>query len=364
MGRKGHIKKLLPGGNTSVGFYSYFQYIIDSKEARKIYYIKGGSGVGKSYMMKKIGYELIENGIDVEFHHCSAEPDSIDALVIPSIKVVLVDGTSPHMDDPRYPGVTGVTVNLGEFINEEELRKSKDHIISAVETNKNIYIRIYKYLAAAKIIHDDIEWIHGYAMDFNEVNKETDNLIEKYLMHIAAKNRIGKERHLFGSAYTLKGKIDFAETYIGMIEKIIYIEGEDGTGKSTLLERLMNTAVTKGYDVEVYHEPLVPQKIESICIPELNLAFTTNHKFADDEKINLNQYMDQEKLRKYEEELAYSKEVFEQLLNHVYTNLYKTNAVHDEIEKYYLPHIDHEGTNRIREKILEEINFFMKEIQS
>lgn len=364
MGKNGHIKKLLPGGNTSVGFYSYFQYIIDPKEAKKIYYIKGGSGVGKSYMMKKIGYELVESGIDVEFHHCSAEPDSIDAIVIPSIKVVLLDGTSPHMDDPRYPGVTGVTVNLGEFINEEELRKNKDHIISAVESNKNIYTRIYKYLAAAKIVHDDIEWIHGYAMDFNEVNKETNNLIEKYLMHIASKNRIGKERHLFGSGYTLKGKIDFVETYIGVAEKVLYIEGADGTGKSTLLEKLMNVAVTKGYDVEVYHEPLVPQKIESILIPELNLAVTTNHKFAHGEKIDLNQYMSKEKLHQYEEELADSKEAFEKLLHHVYTNLYKTNAVHDEIEKYYVPNVDHEGTNRVREHILEEIYSFIKEIQS
>ena len=64
MKKRGHIKRLLPGGNTSVGFFSYFNYIIDDQDARKIYYIKGGSGVGKSYLMKKIGNELLDLGYD------------------------------------------------------------------------------------------------------------------------------------------------------------------------------------------------------------------------------------------------------------------------------------------------------------
>ncbi|MBU5675641.1 ATPase [Alkaliphilus sp. MSJ-5] len=355
MGNKGHIKRLLPGGNTSVGFYSYFKYIINPSEARKIYYFKGGPGVGKSYMMKKIGYELVDRGIDVEFHHCSAEPESIDVIVIPSIKVVLLDATSPHMDDPRYPGVTGTIVNLGEFINEEAMRKHRDSVIEATDDNKNIYVRVYKYLAAAKLIHDDIEWITSYAMDFNKVNKETIRLIKKYLVDIEDKNRIGKERHLFGSAYTLKGKLDFAETFIGIVEGIVYIKGADGTGKSTLLEKLSTTAVMKGYDVEIYHEPLVPQKIESIIIPELDLAFTTNSKFKDNETVDLDEYINEEKIEKYGEELEYSNKVFNQLLNDVFANLGKTNGVHDKMEKYYVPNVFHEGLNEVREKILGEI---------
>lgn len=355
MTRKGHIRRLLPGSNTSVGFYSYFDYIINPKEARKIYYFKGGPGVGKSYMMKKIGYELIDKGLDVEFHHCAADPESIDAIVIPSINVAIIDGTTPHMIDPRYPGVTGIIVNLGEFLNEEGLRKNRNGIIESTEDNKNIYVRVYKYLAAAKLIHDDIEWINNYAMDFNKVNKETDRLIKAYLNDIEDKNKLGKERHLFGSSYTLKGRVDHAETFIGIMEKIIYIKGADGIGKSTLLNKLSSIALNKGYNVEIYHEPLVPEKIESIIIPELNLAFTTNGKFTDKETVDLNIYMDDIKIKKYEEELKYSQKVFNELLNDVFTHLSKTNSVHDEMEKYYAPNIFYEGLNKVRANILEEI---------
>lgn len=360
MARKGNIKRLLPGGNTSVGFYSYFKYIIDPKEARKIYYFKGEPGVGKSYMMKKIGYELVDKGYDVEFHHCSAEPNSVDVVLIPEIKVMLFDATSPHMDDPKYPGAVGTTVNLGRYLDEDAIRKHKEGVIKATDANKNIYVRVYKYLAAAKLIHDDIEWIHGYAMDFSKANMETNKLIEKYLKDIEIKGQMARGRHLFGSAITLQGKIDFAETYI-KTKEIIYIKGVDGIGKSTLLERLSNMALLKGYDTEIYHEPLVPEKIESIVIPELDVAFTTNRKFSDRETVDLDIYMDQDKINKYKEELEYSKKLFDQLINDVYNYLGKTNGVHDEMEKYYVPNVSHKKLDEVRERILEEIYAIIEE---
>ena len=309
MAGRGNIKRLLPGSNTSIGFYSYFEYVINQKEAEKIYYFKGGPGVGKSYMMEKIGYEIIDKGLDIEFHHCAADPESIDAIVVPGIKVAIIDGTTPHMIDPRYPGVTGTIFNLGEFLNEKGLKRVKDEIIQFTEDNKNIYVRIYKYLAAAKLIHDDIEWINGYAIDFNKVDEETDRMASKYLSTVENKNRPGKERHLFGSSYTLKGRVDHAETFIGIIEKIVYIKGDDGTGRSTLLGKLSAIALNKGYNVEVYHEPLVPEKIESIVIPELDLAFTTNNKFINKETVDLDIHIDEVKIKKYEKELKHSKKV-------------------------------------------------------
>lgn len=356
MTKKGFIKRLLPGSNTSVGFYSYFEYVIDEKEARKIYYLKGGPGVGKSYMMKKIAYEMVNKGLDIECHHCAADPESLDAIVIPSINIAIIDGTSPHKIDPRYSSVTGVIVNLGEFLNEEALRKNKSSIIESTEDNKNIYVRTYKYLAAAKLIHDDIEWINSYSMDFNKVNKETDQLINKYLDIIKSKNNIGKERHLFGSSYTLKGRVDHTETYIGIIEKIIYIKGDEGTGRSTLLKKLGDTALNKGYNVEIYHEPLVAEKIESIVIPELNLAFTTNNKFINEETVDLDIYIDDMKIKKYKKELEHSKRIFNKLLGDVFIYLGKTSSVHDEMEKYYAPNINYQALDKTRKNILKEIN--------
>lgn len=91
----GKFKKVFPGGNTSKGFFSYYDNMIE-KDANRIFILKGGPGVGKSSLMKNIGKEIIERGYDVEFHHCSSDNNSIDGIVIPALRVAMVDGTASY----------------------------------------------------------------------------------------------------------------------------------------------------------------------------------------------------------------------------------------------------------------------------
>ncbi|SNT09374.1 hypothetical protein SAMN05446037_103916 [Anaerovirgula multivorans] len=352
---KGKIKRLLPGGNTSLGFFSYFHYIVDLKKANKVYFLKGGPGTGKSSMMKEVGHTMTEKGYDVEFHHCSADPESIDAIVIPKLKVAMLDGTAPHVMDPKYPGAIDTIVHLGDYWQEEGLRKNKDTVIESIDENSKIYKRVYKFLPAAKLIHDDIEWTYNQAMDFLKVNQLTNQIIARFFSEIETQEKIAIERHLFGSAYTHIGHIDFAETYIDAADHIYFIKGFPGTGKSTLLEKLAVRAIEKGYDIEFYHTPLVPGKVESIVIPELNMAFTTNNKFKDKETFNLNQFLDIEKLNKYQKELEYSEVLFKKLIDDVVYNLQRTKKNHDLIEDYYVPNIQFEKIDTLREKLIEEI---------
>ncbi len=93
---KGKIRHMFPGGNTSQGFFSYYDYILRQEEATRIICIKGGPGVGKSTFMKKIGEEMQDRGYEVEYMHCSSDNYSLDGVVIPTIKVALLDGTAPH----------------------------------------------------------------------------------------------------------------------------------------------------------------------------------------------------------------------------------------------------------------------------
>ena len=91
----GRIRRLIPGGNTSKGFYSYYDNIIE-KDANRIFILKGGPGTGKSSLMKKIAKEMLEKGYEVEYHHCSSDNNSIDGIVIPKLRVAMIDGTAPH----------------------------------------------------------------------------------------------------------------------------------------------------------------------------------------------------------------------------------------------------------------------------
>ncbi|HHW41108.1 MAG TPA: ATPase [Syntrophomonadaceae bacterium] len=92
---KGKVKMVFPGGNTCLGFYSFYDNIIEP-DAKRIFVIKGGPGTGKSTFMRRIGEDLRDRGYDIELHCCSSDNDSLDAVVAPALGVALIDGTAPH----------------------------------------------------------------------------------------------------------------------------------------------------------------------------------------------------------------------------------------------------------------------------
>jgi MoxR-like ATPase len=76
-------RHMFPGNNTSRGFYSYYPYIVPYSAAEHIYILKGGPGVGKSTFMRRIAEKAALLDFDIEFMHCSSDPDSLDAVFIP-----------------------------------------------------------------------------------------------------------------------------------------------------------------------------------------------------------------------------------------------------------------------------------------
>ena len=153
---EGKIRKIFPGANTANGSFNFFDNIIQDN-INRIFCFKGGPGVGKSSLMKKIAQEFIDRGYDVELHHCPSDPSSLDALLINKLGVVLLDGTSPHIVDPKDPGAVDEIINLGEFWNVDNLEENKDEIIEVGKDISASFRRAYKFLKSAEPIYFDIE---------------------------------------------------------------------------------------------------------------------------------------------------------------------------------------------------------------
>ena len=124
------MKAYFLGSSGKDGFFSCFEQLMPKTEGRYIYIIKGGPGTGKSSFMKKIADEMESKDIDCERIFCSSDPDSLDGVIFPSLRVSIADGTSPHVLDPDYPGASGEIINFGDCWNKTLLREREKQIMT------------------------------------------------------------------------------------------------------------------------------------------------------------------------------------------------------------------------------------------
>lgn len=351
---EGTVRKLFPGGNTYIGSYPLFDYIIP-KNVNRIFCLKGGPGVGKSSMMKKIAKEFVELGYNLELFYCTSDPSSLDGIVIKELGVVLLDGTAPHIVDPKNPGAIDEIVNLGEYWTLEGIEKNKDKIIECNKDISSSFRRAYKFLAAAEPIYRDIEEKYVDSVDFGKVNIITEKLLDDLFSKINSTGVYKKERHLFGTAITPVGHVDYADSMLANTKKVYYLNGEIGTGKTTLLRKVYEKAVEKGMEVEVYHYPLIPDKIETILINDLDIAITTSSIYKDEEVLDLNLCVNEDKLSPYKEEIEFDKKMLDDMINYAIQNLSQAKSKHDVIEAYYVPNMHFEDIDKLKDELIKRI---------
>lgn len=357
---RGRIKKVFPGCNTAEGFYSFYDYIIPP-DATRILIIKGGPGVGKSTFMRGIATALVDQGLDVEFHCCSSDNGSLDGIVFPELGVAVIDGTAPHVLDPRLPGAVDEIVYFGNYWDEEKIRSHKKELIALNKEVSRTFTRAYRFLKAAQIIYRDWEEANTEGVNFGWANQITAKIIHDILDAEPVTLRVGRDRHLFARAITPDGMVDHLDTIIGSCKKTYVIGGKPGTGKSVLIEKVGQAALERGYDVELYHCPLNPSKVEHVVIPKLHVALTKSiepHVYsagAEDTVINMDEALDSSVEKKYAAVIAENKEMFFALFERAISFIRAAKDIHDQMEKYYAPYMDFDSLARLRQKILEQI---------
>lgn len=351
------IRRIFPGGNTANGFCSFHDNII-SEDRKQLYIFKGMPGGGKSSLMKDMADKMIEKGYSIEYHHCPSDPSSVDAIVIEELKISLLDGTAPHNIDPTYPGITDKIIDLAQFIDKDKIVGKKEDIVKAKKNNKIAYKRAFNYFKAAKVIYEGIVDDNKRMIDIKGLNNETINLIESVFSKepMAISSSGFKERHLFSTAYTPEGFVDYTDTILRWIPDIYYINGEIGTGKSMLLDRLLVESRIRNYEVEIYHNALIPEKIESLYIKELDTIITSNKHGEVKGKtiIDLNKYLDSNNINKEDMNM------FNLLVEKGVIDLNGAKENHFILEKSYRPSVDFSRVNKIKEEIYNEILTYIK----
>ena len=130
------MEKYFAASNSSEGFCSYYDSVFDIQKYEKIYAIKGGSGTGKAFFMKAVAKAAQEKGFSVRYIYCSSDASSLDGIIIEEPKIAVLDGTAPHIYEPKLLGAVDEIVDLGAFLNGEMLMRSKNEIEHILKSKK------------------------------------------------------------------------------------------------------------------------------------------------------------------------------------------------------------------------------------
>jgi hypothetical protein len=366
----GKVRDFFPGGNTSMGFYSYYDYIIGAAACR-IIVIKGGPGTGKSTLMRKIAAQMVELGFDTELHHCSSDNSSLDGVVFPQIGVALVDGTSPHIVDPKNPGAVDEIVHLGDYWNEAGLRRFKTEIIHMNQEVGKLFQRVYRFLKAAKVVQDDLECLSGAGANFGEANIKAATLIKHICGDLSVAHQPGFLRKLFVSAITPDGFKNFLPPLLNPVERVYLIKGAAGSGKATLIAKIATAAVERGCYCEGYYCAFDPVKLEHLIIPELGVALTTAvepHSVALEPgktiTVELNDCLDSTITAENAGAIEKDRQLRADLFEKAFINLDQAKVAHDKMERYYIPNMDFAAIAKVGERMLGRILNYAREGQS
>lgn len=356
----GHVINYYAGGNTAIGFYSLYDSNLQGLD--RLFILKGGPGTGKSSLMRKIGQNWLENGYDIELLHCSSDNNSIDGVIIPALKVGVVDGTAPHVIEPKAPGAIEEYVNLGQAWNSRQLAQYKSEIVSCTAKISEAFQAAYFIFAQALRIHDEWERIYISNMNFVQADRYTEELIEKFIGEKTLKKNADVKHRFFGAA-TPNGAVDFIQNITENIPKRYFIKGRPGTGKSTLLKKLAAKAEQAGFDVEIYHCGFDPNSLDMVAIRELSIVIfdsTAPHEYfperASDEIIDVyKSVVTPGTDEKFASQINDITQRYAAKMAEATSCLVRAKSLHDDLEKFYIRAMDFAKVEQMRQDIDSEI---------
>lgn len=347
-------KHVFAGGNTAKGFNSCFNYVFNPDELNHIYILKGGPGVGKSSFMKKFATEMINNNYSVEYVHCSSDNESLDGIIITDLKVAFVDGTAPHTLDPTIPGAVDEIINLGAFLDNQQLEKHKHQIIQINQNKSRLYKSAYRYLQAAGIISEEINSIYDQFININKFKEMTNEAIDKMFHNKIDLKKTSKIKKLYLEAYTANGYINHAKS-LYQNKRTWVVIGENLNYTSDFLNKIAEEAIKRGYDVELYLRPLCPDKLQHVFIPEMNLVVTSSDSYVTngfEEVYDLHNIMDTDNLRTHISEIENNLHMHELLIKNALEKLSETKKYHELLEVFYINSMDFKGVDECFDEIM------------
>lgn len=346
--------------NSENGFHSFYPQVFTEDLAR-IYIIKGGPGTGKSSLMRRVADRAEKKGYRVEEIYCSSDPASLDGVIAYDATgrgcFAVLDGTAPHVREMELAGVRDEILYVGDFWSAEALAGQRDAIVRESRMRKEAYGRLYRYLQAAGQCARNMEAVVLGVLDTRRIRENVTSILTQYPIGAGF-----EEKTVVTRSIGMRGPFRFSTLEDGA--DTVYMIRDCGGVAYRLLDEVYAQAKRRHMKVWASHDPLIPDRLDGIYLPESRQAFVMGEDAAalreqDTDKtirrLSMRRFLGAEGLERASSALATAEKNKDRLMRAAFEVLDEIRALHFSLEQRYVAAMDFDAMREQSERWLEKI---------
>ena len=332
------------GANAPDGFCSLFGEL-QRPPVTRFHILKGGPGNGKSTYLRAVADAAEAAGMATERILCASDPDSLDGLYLPQTGWAWVDGTSPHVAEPRLPGARDIYVNLGALWDADRLTEEAERLEALFTVHAAMQGRAARYIRAAGAIREAVGTLPERVFSEKLAKRAAGIALREFGRGAGTRGTLHRR---FLAAITPRGPVCLYETAFALCEKVYVLEDPMGIA-APMLEILQEAALNAGFDVWACLHPLAPGTLHHLLVPEAGTAFVSSDLiFRCPREGARHIHMDtlMERGPTLRRKLREHRRLLKSLLAAACGTLREAKALHDEIEEVYASGVDFDALHR------------------
>jgi hypothetical protein len=287
-------------------------------------------------------------GYTVRYIYCSSDSSSLDGLIIEEPKIAVLDGTAPHIYEPKLVGAVESIVDLGAFLDGKMLSKSRNKIESITNEKKQGFERAYRYLKIYQLLSKNIEELIYPCIKHEKINKYAKG----FALGIAEGD--GIEEHRLIRSIGMRGLSSF-DTYRENA-RIYYEINDYFESAHILLSTIYRALLNKNADLYLSNNPIIKDRLDAIFTVGDSLCFEiSNEEHVGARRINMKRFVNADAISKVRAEYRAIARVRDEALDLALSEFENIKKHHFLLESIYGSAMDFEAKEKFTDEFCNKI---------